>query len=133
MLFNFFNLLPNLMKQILSSFCGLFAVVLVSSILIGANTIQHSCNSSFTIKGDKHTDFIEVNVNCSGSYKGELIAFKGIKKKIISHFSGSGNESFKFSGLDKDNIYRVEVTFEDEQNFICRKKVSDDIVLTEIQ
>jgi hypothetical protein len=48
---------------------------------------------------------------------------------VVKEFSGSNAKSFLFENLTTDKSYVIKVTFHNEQDFLCRNKVSEFIDL----
>lgn len=94
---------------------------------------QSECNSNFeVIKIPSVLDGrneIRVDVNASGSFTCDLVAYSGAEKKLLQSKEGYGSEKILFSNLSADTYYRVIVTFQDEEQFLCREKIIDTINL----
>lgn len=94
------------------------------------------CQSNVKVAETKTTPgsglgMIEIRVESHGAFTGKLVAFKGIQEFTVKDFSGSGGKTFLFENLKSDVVYRVEVAFDRETEFLCRKKHTGDIVLTD--
>lgn len=74
---------------------------------------------------------IDVSVKSKGRFTATLYKLNSLTEVEISSFAGVGNENFKFENLMSETLYRVKVVFHDETEFLCRKKVSEDLILTE--
>jgi hypothetical protein len=71
---------------------------------------------------------IEVEVKAKSAFTVELYSDHGLERKVIQAKKGSGNEKIVFNGLSTGEIiYRVAVVVPTESNFLCKKKMSEEI------
>ena len=97
---------------------------------------QSTCQSSVKVtqaKTVRNSDLgvIEIRVESRGGFSGKLVAFKGIEEFTVKDFSGAGGKNILFDNLKRDVVYRVVVSFDGESEFLCRKKHTGDILLTD--
>ncbi|HEY9005194.1 hypothetical protein [Ohtaekwangia sp.] len=108
---------------------SVFFIVLLSMgvSLSVVSQAQSSCKSS--VKASATHNGIKVNVSGAGEFSGKLIRYDGVNEILVREFSGSSTKSFVFENLPPDKSYIVKVTFHNEQDFLCRNKVSEFIDL----
>jgi hypothetical protein len=84
--------------------------------------------SSKTVQGK---GIIEVDMKGKSAFSVELYNYTGLEKALIQSKEGSGDEKISFKGLSTSGvIYRIAVVVPSENNFLCKKKMSDDIFFT---
>jgi hypothetical protein len=105
----------------------LFFIVLLSLGVSFVSRAQSTCKSS--VKVSSVSNGIKVNVSGSGEFSGKLIQYEGVNEVLVKEFSGTNEKSFLFENLVADKSYVVKVTFHNEQDFLCRNKVSEFIDL----
>jgi hypothetical protein len=105
---------------------SLFFIVFLAGISF-VSKAQSSCKSS--IKVTQVRSDIKLNVSGSGDFSGKLIQYEGINEIVVKEFSGVNTKSFLFENLKVEKTYRVKITFHNEQDFLCRTKVSEFIDL----
>ena len=106
-------------------------------LLLGMGRLSYAqCQSSVKVtqaKALRNSDLgvIEIRVESRGGFSGKLVAFKGIEEFTVKDFSGTGGKNLLFDNLKRDVVYRVVVSFDGESEFLCRKKHTGDILLTD--
>ena len=88
------------------------------------------CSYEFKVssKTEKTTGTIEVHMKVSGSFSIELYHEIGIDRNLVETKSGTGNEKIVFKGLStQGGVYRVSLVVPSETNFLCKKKMSEEI------
>ncbi len=68
---------------------------------------------------------VELKVQAQGTFKVQLMEITSVHQKLIESLSGNGTKSFSFTNLLKGNYYRVVVEFDNEEKFLCKRKVED--------
>lgn len=106
---------------------SLFFIVLLSIGVSFVSRAQSTCKSSVKISAVGNG--VKVSVSGSGEFSGKLIQYEGVNEIVVKEFSGSNAKSFLFENLLTDKSYVVKVTFHNEQDFLCRNKVSEFIDL----
>ncbi|HEY9047793.1 MAG TPA: hypothetical protein VIN08_17925 [Ohtaekwangia sp.] len=102
---------------------SVFFIVLLSMGISVAGQAQSSCKSS--VKASSARNGIKVTVSGSGQFSGKLIEYEGTREIVVKEFTGANNLSFVFENIKANRSYRAQVTFLDEQSFICRNKTSE--------
>lgn len=106
---------------------SLFFIVLLSIGVSFVSQAQSTCKSS--VKASSVRNGIKVNISGSGEFSGKLIQYEGVNEIVVKEFSGSNTKSFLFENLLTDKSYVIKVTFHNEQDFLCKNKVSEFIDL----
>jgi hypothetical protein len=91
------------------------------------------CQSSVKVirakKSTVNKGEVVVEIVSNGNYTGQLIYFKGIERIVVQNFSGQTTQRLQFKDLSAELVYRIEVQFKSENDFLCQKKILDDISL----
>lgn len=107
-----------------------FLACVFIAILPGVSNAQTQCSYEFktSAKTELNTGIIEVHVKAKSGFSVELYTDSGIERILIQTKTGSGNEKIIFKGLPMDRaVYRVAIIVQSENNFLCKKKMSEEI------
>lgn len=74
---------------------------------------------------------IKIKVDSKGAYDLKLIEYDSRGEKSVESQSALGAASFHFKNLRGDYFYKVEVIFSNEEKFLCKSRVIDNIFLTD--
>jgi hypothetical protein len=87
------------------------------------------CTYEFKVSSrtEKAMGIIDVNIKVSGAFSIELYHEKGIERNLIQTKPGVGNEKITFEGLITQGVYRVAIVVSSERDFLCKKKMSEEI------
>ncbi len=106
-------------------------VYLFTFLFFGLTNVKAQCTYEFKVysKTELNTGTIEVQVNANSTFEVELFIYNGIEKKLLEKRVGSGNEKIYFKELstNSNTSYRVAVIVPSENDFLCKKRMSDDI------
>lgn len=109
----------------------LYVVCLLMLISTAFLNAQSLCSYEFktSSKTELNTGTIEVSVNAKTAFSVELHSYQGIEKEVIQTKTGVGKEKIVFNSLPIVNgrSYRVAVVVSEENNFLCKKKISEEI------
>ena len=107
-----------------------FLACVFITILPGVLNAQTHCSYEFKIstKSELSAGTIEVQVKAKTAFSVELYSEIGIERKLVQTRTGSGSEKIIFKGLSIDRtVYRIAVAVPSENNFLCKKKMSEEI------
>jgi hypothetical protein len=107
-----------------------FLACLFIAFIPSVSNAQEQCSYKFKIssKTELSAGTIEVDVKAKTAFSVELYSDIGIERKLVQTRTGSGNEKIIFKGLSIDRtVYRIAVVVPSENNFLCKKKMSEDI------
>lgn len=101
--------------------------------IIGSNTnlVHGQCNSKITAKAKSINDTkgeIEVEITTAESFVCRLNSLSGKGPETLDSKSDRGNKTIKFSDLDKNKIYQIEVEFETETHMLCKKLQKNNLI-----
>lgn len=111
--------------------------ILLLTLLLSVGHLGYSqCQSSVKVSEAKKMQStglgeIKIQVKASGSFTGKLILFNRLEEISIKEFSGQSGKTIIFDSLKSDVVYRVVVIFNQESEFLCHKKSTQDIILTD--
>lgn len=111
-------------------FLKAFSLLVFLSLAITEGFSQSQCTYTYKIvsKTVLGTGTIEVDVKANGTFNVELYSEQGIEKVLIHTKRGTGNEKIRFTGLSiKGNVYRLAVVLPNEKDFLCKKRMSEEI------
>ena len=107
-----------------------FLACVFITILPGVLNAQTHCSYEFKIstKSELSAGTIEVHVKAKSGFSVELYSDSGVERTLVQTKTGSGNEKIIFKGLSTNRaVYRVAVLVPSENNFLCKKKMSEEI------
>lgn len=107
-----------------------FLVCVFIAILPGVSSAQTQCSYEFKFntKTELSAGTIEVDVRAKSGFSVELYNDSGVERTLVQTKTGSGNEKIIFKGLSTNRaVYRVAVLVPSENNFLCKKKMSEEI------
>jgi len=103
-------------------------LILLLSLFFTSSYSQCLYEFKVTSKIEPGGGTIEVEVKAKNAFTVELYSDQGLERKVIQTKKGSGNEKIVFNGLSTGEIiYRVAVVVPTESNFLCKKKMSEEI------
>lgn len=111
--------------------------ILLLTLLLGVGHLGYSqCQSSVKVSEAKKMQSsdlgaIKIQVKTPGAYTGRLIMFNKLEEIQVKEFSGQSDKTILFDNLKVDAVYRVLITFNQESEFLCHKKSTEDIILTD--
>ena len=76
---------------------------------------------------------IAFNVTATGSYECIISIVSGSGITEVEKKNSSGNQLITFENLEPWKYYQVLVIFNEEDEFLCKKRVLSDIIIEEIK
>lgn len=108
-------------------FFGFFFLIFGSNM----NLAHAQCNSKISVEAKSINDTkgeITVKITTSESFVCRLNSLSGKGTETLDSKSDRGNKTIKFSDLDKNKIYQVEVEFLTETHVLCKKLQKNNLI-----
>lgn len=103
--------------------------VLAGLLLAITGVARAQCGNKVNLVDTGNSSF-SIQVESDSRYTGQVIAFKNVEKVTVREFETNRSGRFTFEKLDPEMMYRVVITFTGTDEFLCRSKVLDGIILT---
>lgn len=114
----------------MKSYSALIIIALLFFINLSYHTASAQCSQQIKVsdlkvdKQDQKGSF-RLSVGSGSEYTGQLIKIDGTSERAVESFGRSSRHQFSNLDLSGDAIYRIVLSFSDEERFLCRRKVVD--------
>lgn len=93
--------------------------------------VHAQCDSKITAKAKSTNDVkgdIIVEITTTGSFICRLNNLSGKGTETLETKNDAGNKTIKFSNLDKNKIYQIEVEFNSATHVLCKKLQKNNLI-----
>jgi len=81
------------------------------------------CGQKIEILSADSEGNVEIKITANSSFKGTILLDETSEKKAVTTFDGRGAQSFSFKLPDKNGVYNIDVSFANEEKFLCKRKM----------
>lgn len=108
----------------------LLVIMLFAFVQIGYSQCVSSVQVTQSKSSADKNHGLDAHIKSNGGFEATLYQLVGIEEVVIKSVSGKNTSTVRFGDL-KAGTYRVAVVFHDEEKFLCKKKVSESLIITE--